>query len=94
MRVTSQFALLMLLGGLLSVLAFGAASALPAVPSGATLKNAAAGGGVVEQVRTYRKRRVRRYYRRPGRPYYVPYFCSQPYQYRYWMFYAPICYPL
>src|SRR5262245_36185416 len=28
------------------------------------------------------------------RPYYVPYACSRPYQYRYWQFYAPICYPL
>ena len=39
MRVTSQFALLMLLGGPLSVLAFGAASALPAASSGAALKS-------------------------------------------------------
>jgi hypothetical protein len=92
MRVTSQFALLVLLGGLLSVLAFGAASALPAAPLGAALKSAES--VVVEPVRTYRKRKVRRYYRRPGRPYYVPYFCSQPYQYRYWMFYAPVRYPL
>ncbi len=94
MRVTSQFALLILLGGLSSVLAFGAASALPAAPSGAALKSAGAESAVVEPVRTYRKRKVRRYYRRPGRPYYAPYFCSQPYQYRYWMFYAPICRPL
>jgi hypothetical protein len=94
MRVTSQFALLMLLGGLLSVLAFGAASALPAASSGASLKSAGLNSAVAEPVRTYRKRKVRRYYRRGGRTYYVPYFCSQPYQYRYWMFYAPICYPL
>ena len=40
MRVTSQFALLILLGGLSSVIAFGAASALPAAPSGTALKSA------------------------------------------------------
>jgi hypothetical protein len=28
------------------------------------------------------------------RPYYVPYACSRPYQFRYWQFYPPICYPL
>jgi hypothetical protein len=94
MRVTSQFALLVLLGGLLSVIALGAASALPAASSGTALKSAGAESAVVETARTYRKRKARRYYRRPGRPYYVPYFCSQPYQYRYWMYYAPICYPL
>jgi hypothetical protein len=94
MRVTSQFALLVLLGGLLSVLALGAASALPAAPSGVGLKSAGAESAVVEPARTYRKRKVHCYYRRPGRTYYVPYFCSQPYQYRYWMYYAPICYPL
>jgi hypothetical protein len=56
MRVTSQFALLILLGGLLSVLAFGAASALPAAQSGAVLKSVGARSAVVEPVRTYRKR--------------------------------------
>lgn len=39
-----------------------------------------------------RYRNARKYHYR--RPYYVPYACSRPYQYRYWQYYAPICYPL
>jgi len=48
--------------------------------------------GLVEEARTQRYRNARKY--RYRRPYYVPYACSRPYQYRYWQFYAPICYPL
>ena len=46
----------------------------------------------VEQVASRRYRQARRNGIR--RPYYVPYACSRPYQYRYWQYYAPICYPL
>jgi hypothetical protein len=50
------------------------------------------GNGLSEQVRSRRVQPNRRHgYRRP---YYAPYFCARPYQYRYWQFYAPICYPL
>jgi hypothetical protein len=92
MRATSQFAFAALLGAVLLVFAFGgAASAVPSVSRGLASTSDSASNGLVEQARTYRKRKVRRGYRRP---YYAPYFCSQPYQYRYWMFYAPICRPL
>ena len=64
------------------------ASSLPRVAEGIT----AIGEGLVEEVGTRRAKKVRKYSK--GRPYYVPYFCSQPYQYRYWQLYAPICYPL
>ena len=50
------------------------------------------GAGLVEEAGTTRYRNARKY--RYRRPYYVPYACSPPYQYRYWQFYAPICYPL
>jgi hypothetical protein len=52
----------------------------------------AASAGLVEEARTQRYRNARKY--RYRRPYYVPYACSRPYQYRYWQFYPPICYPL
>jgi hypothetical protein len=91
MRATSQFAFVALLCGIVSAVALGGAAALPGAPGCAALKSEALSSGLIEQVRTNRKRKVRRGYRRP---YYAPYFCSQPYQYRYWMFYAPVCYPL
>jgi len=53
---------------------------------------AAASAGLVEEAGTTRYRNARKY--RYRRPYYVPYACSRPYQYRYWQFYAPICYLL
>jgi hypothetical protein len=50
----------------------------------------AASSGLVEEARTTRYRTARKY--RYRRPYYVPYACSHPYQYRYWQYYAPIFY--
>jgi hypothetical protein len=66
----------------------GSASSL----AGLSAHPSAASSGLVEQARTTRYRNARKYHYR--RPYYVPYACSRPYQYRYWQYYAPICYPL
>ncbi|MGB3023067.1 MAG: hypothetical protein WBB50_13205, partial [Methyloceanibacter sp.] len=67
------------------------ASSLPATP-GAAVDSQDLSNGLVEQARTYRKRKARR--RDYRHPYYAPYFCARPYQLRYWQYYAPICYPL
>ena len=64
------------------------ASSLPGVAEGI----GAAGAGLVEQAGSRHAKSARKH--RTGRPHYAPYFCSKPYQYRYWQFYAPICYPL
>jgi hypothetical protein len=74
--------------GVLSLVAPGRASSL----AGLSAHPSAASSGLVEEARTTRYRYARKY--RYRRPYYVPYACSRPYQYRYWQFYAPICYPL
>jgi hypothetical protein len=74
--------------GALSLVTPGSASSLV----GLSERPSAASAGLVEQARTTRYRSARKY--RDRRPYYVPYACSRPYQYRYWQFYAPICYPL
>jgi hypothetical protein len=74
--------------GVLSLVTPGRASSL----TGLSAHLSAASSGLVEQVRTTRYRTARKY--RYRRPYFVPYACSRPYQYRYWQFYAPICYPL
>jgi hypothetical protein len=72
----------------LSLITIDTASSLP----GLSAHPSAAGAGLVEEARTTRYRSARKYHYRC--PYYVPYACSRPYQYRYWQFYAPICYPL
>lgn len=74
--------------GVLSVITLDQASSLP----GVIAQSQGVGSGLSEPVRA----RAVQPYRRHGyrRPYYAPYFCSRPYQYRYWQFYAPICYPL
>jgi hypothetical protein len=72
----------------LSLVTPGSASSL----AGLSAHPSAATSGLVEEARTQRYRNARKY--RYRRPYYVPYACSRPYQYRYWQFYAPICYPL
>ena len=72
----------------LSLVTLDTASSLP----GLSARPSAASAGLVEAARTQRYRSARKY--RYRRPYYVPYACSRPYQYRYWQFYAPICYPL
>lgn len=72
----------------LSLVTADRASSLP----GLTARPSAASAGLVEEARTQRYRNARKY--RYRRPYYVPYACSRPYQYRYWQFYPPICYPL
>ena len=72
----------------LSLVTPGSASSLP----GLSESPSAASSGLVEEARTQRYRTARKYHYR--RPYYVPYACSRPYQYRYWQYYAPICYPL
>jgi hypothetical protein len=74
--------------GVLSLVTPGSASSLAGLSAGSS----AASSGLVEQARTTRYRTARKY--RYRRPYYVPYACSRPYQYRYWQYYAPICYPL
>jgi hypothetical protein len=86
MRATMLTALL--LGGALSLTTLDAASSLP----GLSARPVAASAGLVEEAKTQRYRKARKYgYRRP---YYAPYACSRPYQLRYWQFYPPICYPL
>ncbi|HSA66250.1 MAG TPA: hypothetical protein VLE24_01145 [Methyloceanibacter sp.] len=72
--------------GVLSLVAPGTASSMP----GLSARPSATSAGL--EARTQRYRNARKY--RYRRPYYVPYACSRPYQYRYWQFYAPICYPL
>jgi hypothetical protein len=72
----------------LSLATADTASSLP----GLSGRPSAASAGLVEQARTQRYRNARKY--RYRRPYYVPYACAPPYQFRYWQFYAPICYPL
>jgi hypothetical protein len=74
--------------GVLSLVTADRASALP----GPSARPLAASAGLVEEARTQRYRNARKY--RYRRPYYVPYACSRPYQFRYWQFYPPICYPL
>ncbi|MGH6825662.1 hypothetical protein [Methyloceanibacter sp.] len=74
--------------GVLSLMTLDSASSLP----GLSTRPSAASSSLVEEARTQRYRKAQRYGHR--RPYYVPYACSRPYQYRYWQFYAPICYPL
>ncbi|MGB6348243.1 MAG: hypothetical protein WBF40_12915 [Methyloceanibacter sp.] len=91
MRATSLFIFALLLCGVLSAITFRPASSLPATP-GAAVDTQDLSNGLVEQARTYRKRKARR--RGYRRPYYAPYFCARPYQLRYWQYYAPICYPL
>jgi hypothetical protein len=78
-----------LAGIVLTFITLGSASSLPRVAEGTTL---ASGASLAEPVASRRAKKVYRY--RTERPYYVPYFCSHPYQYRYWQFYAPICYPI
>lgn len=95
MRATSLFAFAVLLCGVLSAITLGPASSLPSASPGAALKSQGLSNGLDGLVETVRSRRLRKSRRRGyRRPYYVPYFCSRPYQYRYWQFYAPICYPL
>ena len=72
----------------LSLVTPGTASSLP----GLSERPSAASSGLVEQARTQHYRNARKH--RYRRPYYVPYASSRPYQYRYWQYYAPICYPL
>lgn len=72
--------------GALSLVTLDRASSLPGLSARPSAASA------VEEARTQRYRNARKY--RYRRPYYVPYACSRPYQYRYWQFYAPICYPL
>ena len=86
MRATILAAVLTV--GALSLVTTGSASAL----AGLSAHPSAASSGRVVQARTQHYRNARKY--RYRRPYYVPYACSRPYQYRYWQFYAPICYPL
>jgi hypothetical protein len=74
--------------GALSLVTPGSASAF----AGLSADPSAASSGLVVQARTRAYRNARKY--RYRRPYYVPYACSRPYQYRYWQYYAPICYPL
>jgi hypothetical protein len=74
--------------GVLSLITPDMASSLPPLSA----HPSAASADLVEQARTQRYRYARKYHYR--RPYYVPYACSRPYQYRYWQYYAPICYPL
>jgi hypothetical protein len=74
--------------GVLSLVRPGRASSL----AGLSAHPSAASAGLVEEARTQRYRAARKY--RYRRPYCVPYACSRPYQYRYWQYYAPICYPL
>jgi hypothetical protein len=74
--------------GALSLVTLARASSLP----GLSAHPLAASAGLVEAARTQRYRNAGKY--RYRRPYYVPYACSRPYQYRYWQLYAPICYPL
>jgi hypothetical protein len=74
--------------GVLSLVTPGSASSL----AGLSAHPSAVSSGLVEQARTQHYRNARKYHYR--RPYYVPYACSRPYQYRYWQYYAPICYPL
>jgi len=86
MRATILAAVL-LCGGL-SLITLDSASSLP----GSAARPAITSAGLLEVARAPRYRKAHKYgYRRP---YYVPYFCSQPYQYRYWQFYPPICYQL
>lgn len=77
----------LLLSGVLSLIALDTAASLPGLSA-----RPAAGAGLVEEAKTQRYRKARKYGQR--RPYYVPYACSRPYQFRYWQFYPPICYPL
>jgi hypothetical protein len=72
----------------LSLVTPGSASSL----AGLSAHPSAASSGLVEEARTTRYSNARKYHYR--RPYYVPYACSHPYQYRYWQYYAPIGYPL
>jgi hypothetical protein len=91
MRIAMRATILapaLLLSGILSLITFDAASSLPALSARPAAKSA----GLVEEAKTQRYRKVRKYGQR--RPYYVPYACSRPYQFRYWQFYPPICYPL
>ena len=74
--------------GVLSLVTPGTASYLP----GLSAHPSVASHCLVEEARATRYRNARKY--RYRRPYYVPYACSRPYQYRYWQYYAPICYPL
>jgi len=78
----------MLFGGALSLITLDTASSLP----GLSARPATATAGLIEAAQTQRYRKARKY--RYRRPYYVPYACSRPYQFRYWQFYPPICYPL
>jgi hypothetical protein len=73
--------------GVLLLITPDTASSLP----GLWASPSAASDGLLEKARAPRYRKARKYYRRP---HYVPYFCAPPYQYRYWQFYPPICYPL
>jgi hypothetical protein len=86
MRATIVAAVL--LCGALSLVTLDRASSLPGVPGRPAITKA----GLIEEARAPRYRKARRYGHR--RPYYVPYFCAPPYQYHYWQFYPPICYPL
>ena len=78
----------LLLSGILTLITLDAASSLP----GLSARPAAKSAGLVEEAKTQRYRKARKYGQR--RPYYVAYACSRPYQLRYWQFYPPICYPL
>ena len=63
--------------GALSLVTLDRASSLP----GLSARPSAASSGLVEAARTQRYRNAHKY--RYRRPYYVPYACSRPYQYRY-----------
>ena len=62
--------------GVLSLITPDTASSLP----GLSAHPSAVSSGLVEQARTQHYRNARKYHYR--RPYYVPYACSRPYQYR------------
>ena len=92
MRTTSILTLLACLGDLVltapgSASSMGAASAGVA-SAGRMAKNQGLSDGLVTKVHLRRWRRSHR------RFYYLPSFCSYPYNYYYWPFYYPICYPL
>jgi hypothetical protein len=89
MRATTGL-ITLLACGFLSITTLSSASSLPGVAQGASAQGLSK--SLAEKVHSRRMRQMRRYGNR--RPYYAPYFCSRPYQYRYWQFYAPICYPL
>jgi hypothetical protein len=59
-----------------------------AASAGQIVKSQGLSDGLVTRVHLRRWRRSHRRY------YYLPSFCSYPYNYYYWPFYYPICYRL